>query len=227
MIKRLMWTIWTPMPSVLKKADKLNLSLSLQHGKWENNLCSKMESSLEWISCITRSVDWRLSHICTVRCCYNMVQCSSWYFAQHCSDWSKINGLGQGCSNSIALAMELLQSCTKPWKYKYRNRHPIAPLWCLLWGFERKVTVLWWHCTVLSPMMVEQLFLWGANFVSGHNFAEKYRTDSGLAPSHWGTSLQNNAVSHWLCTWHCTVLPTVIVELCQWTKLFREIQGWF
>ena len=28
MIKRLIWTIWTPMSSVLKKADKLNLSLS-------------------------------------------------------------------------------------------------------------------------------------------------------------------------------------------------------
>ena len=30
MIKRLMWTIWTPMSSVLKKAVKLNLSLSLE-----------------------------------------------------------------------------------------------------------------------------------------------------------------------------------------------------
>ena len=29
MIKRLMWTIWTPISSVLKKADKLNLSLYL------------------------------------------------------------------------------------------------------------------------------------------------------------------------------------------------------
>ena len=28
MIARLIWTIWTPMSSVLKKADKLNLSLS-------------------------------------------------------------------------------------------------------------------------------------------------------------------------------------------------------
>ena len=35
MIKRLIWTIWTPMSSVLKKADKLNLSLSLsQWGIW-------------------------------------------------------------------------------------------------------------------------------------------------------------------------------------------------
>ena len=29
MIKRLIWTIWTPISSVLKKADELNLSLSL------------------------------------------------------------------------------------------------------------------------------------------------------------------------------------------------------
>ena len=29
MIKRIIWTIWSPMSSVLKKADKLNLSLSL------------------------------------------------------------------------------------------------------------------------------------------------------------------------------------------------------
>ena len=31
MIKRLIWTIWTPMSSVLKKADKLHLSLSGSH----------------------------------------------------------------------------------------------------------------------------------------------------------------------------------------------------
>ena len=31
MIKRFVWTIWTPMSSVLKKADKLNLSLSCGH----------------------------------------------------------------------------------------------------------------------------------------------------------------------------------------------------
>ena len=34
MIKRLIWTIWTRMSSVLKKADKLNLSLSLSCGTW-------------------------------------------------------------------------------------------------------------------------------------------------------------------------------------------------
>ena len=29
----------------------------------------------------------------------------------------QIDGLVQDCSISSALAMELLQSCTKPWKY--------------------------------------------------------------------------------------------------------------
>ena len=35
-----------------------------------------------------------------------------WYLVSK----NEINALVQGCSNSIALAMELLQSCTKPWK---------------------------------------------------------------------------------------------------------------
>ena len=29
----------------------------------------------------------------------------------------QIDGLEQYCSNSSALSMELVQSCTKPWKY--------------------------------------------------------------------------------------------------------------
>ena len=40
MIKRLIWTIWTPMSSVLEKANKLNLSLSLsmpQHARTRRN----------------------------------------------------------------------------------------------------------------------------------------------------------------------------------------------
>ena len=31
----------------------------------------------------------------------------------------KIDGLVQDCSNSIANALELLQSCTEPWKCLY------------------------------------------------------------------------------------------------------------
>ena len=30
----------------------------------------------------------------------------------------EIDGLVQDCSNSSALAMELLQSCTEPWKWR-------------------------------------------------------------------------------------------------------------
>ena len=40
MIKRLIWTIWTPMSSVLKKADKLNLSLSLSFKKMHLKMSS-------------------------------------------------------------------------------------------------------------------------------------------------------------------------------------------
>ena len=42
MIKRLIWTIWTTMSSVLKKADKLNLSLSLS--------CNNVWVKILWIS---------------------------------------------------------------------------------------------------------------------------------------------------------------------------------
>ena len=42
MIKRLIWTIWTPMSSVLKKADKLNLSLSLSLGDQDKQLAFQM-----------------------------------------------------------------------------------------------------------------------------------------------------------------------------------------
>ena len=36
-----------------------------------------------------------------------------------------IDGLVQDCSNSIAGALELLQSCTKPSIYVYMERHMI------------------------------------------------------------------------------------------------------
>ena len=56
MIKRLIWTIWTPMSSVLKKADKLNLSLSLSSS---SSWLFKWAPSLR-IGCAER-------HSCTVR----------------------------------------------------------------------------------------------------------------------------------------------------------------
>ena len=38
-----------------------------------------------------------------------------WWNLLITSGWHHINGIVQDCSNSNALAMELLQSCTKPW----------------------------------------------------------------------------------------------------------------
>ena len=52
-----------------------------------------------------------------------------WYCLQY------INGLVQGCSNSSALALELLQSCTKP-------------LIC------NQGTSAWWPCTVINPILL-------------------------------------------------------------------------
>ena len=47
MIKRLIWTIWTPMSSVLKKADKLNLShLSVVWDDWRQWVVRTVTTSL-------------------------------------------------------------------------------------------------------------------------------------------------------------------------------------
>ena len=46
----------------------------------------------------------------------------------------QINGLVQDCSNSIANALELLQSCTKPWKCRMSNlRSQNTPHSSLFW----------------------------------------------------------------------------------------------
>ena len=47
MIKRLIWTIWTPMSSVLKKADKLNLSLSPGPVKLPSDECHRSEPMMK------------------------------------------------------------------------------------------------------------------------------------------------------------------------------------
>ena len=57
MIKRLIWTIWTTMSSVLKKADKLNLSLSLVFHQEEFQLpvssqCWEMIENANISSCL-------------------------------------------------------------------------------------------------------------------------------------------------------------------------------
>ena len=42
------------------------------------------------------------------------------YVMKICNERDKINGLVQDCSNSSALAVELLQSCTEPSKFYFR-----------------------------------------------------------------------------------------------------------
>ena len=58
MIKRLIWTIWTPMSSVLKKADKLNLSLSLSlklpSGKYQDASLMISQYLFSWWLCAVR-----------------------------------------------------------------------------------------------------------------------------------------------------------------------------
>ena len=61
MIKRLIWTIWTPMSSVLKKADKLNLSLSRHDAKqassgWDISICGRLNSSVTCSLVVPRQV---------------------------------------------------------------------------------------------------------------------------------------------------------------------------
>ena len=43
--------------------------------------------------------------------------------------WHTINGFVQHCSNSSAVAMELLQSCTKPSIYQHHKQIPISLKW--------------------------------------------------------------------------------------------------
>ena len=72
MIKRLIWTIWTPMSSVLKKADKLNLSLSLgaEAGIFLVNWVNATASDA-LVTCVTRAsmvltrIIWSLSSVRT------------------------------------------------------------------------------------------------------------------------------------------------------------------
>ena len=68
----------------------------------------------------------------------------------HCS---QIDGLEQDCSNSSALAMALLQSCTKPSKYSCRLFHflerpshgEMSHKWCF--GRRRVADTCFWSCS--------------------------------------------------------------------------------
>ena len=94
MIKRLIWTIWTLISSVLKKADKLNLSLS---------------PSLSYIETVCHK-----PHVIRLPPDLNSQAHPTVYAIKYAHCFGYIDGLVQDYSNSSALAMELLQSCTKP-----------------------------------------------------------------------------------------------------------------
>ena len=44
--------------------------------------------------------------------------------------WDQVDGLVQDCSNSIAKALELLQSCTKPLKYSSTKSYQLVKTGC-------------------------------------------------------------------------------------------------
>ena len=76
----------------------------------------------EWAAVV---LNVRYSHTVRVRNFY--LYCSKWRYTatiqlQGCVVYIYINGLAQHCSNSSALAIELLQSCTKPSKYKSKTQ---------------------------------------------------------------------------------------------------------
>ena len=127
MIKRLIWTIWTPMSSVLKKADKLNLSLSLSFTCWEQSVPKHLiwitfePESMKWFP-ITASVpryqgSWGLhgAHLGPTgprwapcwphEPCYQGCINPSTHISMTLIDL---------CNNSIADTLELPQFCTKP-----------------------------------------------------------------------------------------------------------------
>ena len=54
---------------------------------------------------------WKMSHALASHVCWKLNVSTNWILRK------PIDGLVQDCSNSIAKALELLQSCTKPSMY--------------------------------------------------------------------------------------------------------------
>ena len=55
-----------------------------------------------------------------------------------------MDGLARDCSNSIAKAMELLQSCTKPSTYMILNKKSESLPWEMWQHNGTKYEFLWW-----------------------------------------------------------------------------------
>ena len=147
MITRLIWTIWTPMSSVPKKADKLNLSLS------DNNTVLNFYLLYHWlVSTTCRNVSFRMC----VMCAY-----STWHYKGNgsCKTW---------CSMQCALLVTVVRHCSSMW-WHYNNEilfllpglclgNPLVTLlrrgqwcvqlWCLLvitiYKHLNKLSSCWW-----------------------------------------------------------------------------------
>ena len=84
---------------------------------------------------------------------YNMILHTAEQWQMHDIDhtiYYQIDGLAQDCSNSIALAMELLQSCTKPLK-QHSIPHPHRFVYSVFyeytvakWPYDKEVQL---YCT--------------------------------------------------------------------------------
>ena len=88
MITLLIWTIWTPMSSVPKKADKLNLSLSLPLSLCEyiKDFSSEMHSKLYlyWVYRYFPRSQW-------VNC--TGIKCSSWWIGAKLTVYSSVQSM--------------------------------------------------------------------------------------------------------------------------------------
>ena len=114
---------------------------------------------------VTRSSAAMILTVCDVQLGGMIWNAIAYIVEGNCNTVKFIDGLAQNCSNSSALAMELLQSCTKPSIYWYHKlhctdssrkltslwphkRHPISrpdgrTMGCLLEGFGRKLIALY------------------------------------------------------------------------------------
>ena len=81
----------------------------------------------------SRVISWGQEHLNDCQCQWNILNMSEWY----------INGIVQDCSKSSALAMELLQSCTKPSICTEQSRtQSCAFCWDILYPMKSSMNLL-------------------------------------------------------------------------------------
>ena len=91
MIKLLIWTIWTLMSSVLKKADKLNLSLSLVACSVLSHYLSQCRVIFDWTCWNKLNAIW-IKNFCSRKCIWKCFY-KMWVilFRPHCVNSSRLN----------------------------------------------------------------------------------------------------------------------------------------